>query len=70
MVDKKSNAVVAAAVTGPPRTVQFTRMSGEEMGENLRIAGMNMAIQILVENLRMKSLGFWQHTVNESFAPQ
>lgn len=70
LVDKKSNSVVAAAATGPPRTVQFNRMSGEEMGENIRIAGMTKAIEILVENLRMKSVGIWQHSVNEKYAPQ
>lgn len=60
LVDKESRKVVAAAVVGPPRTVAFDR-SGDEMGRNIHKAGVGMAIEVLVENLRMRSLGTWQH---------
>ena len=58
--DKESQKVVSAAIVGPPRTVAFDR-SYSEMGVNLRKAGMTLAIDILSENRRIKSLGAWQH---------
>jgi GNAT superfamily N-acetyltransferase len=58
LVDNTSHRVVAAAVTGPPRTVAFSK-SFEEMGINIRRAGMEMGQEILCNNLRMKSLGQW-----------
>jgi len=62
LVDKQSNKVVAATVVGPPRTIPFDR-SADEMGRNLRkpVGGMEFAIDVLANNLRMKSLGIWQH---------
>ena len=50
--------VVAAAVTCPPRTVAFSK-SYEEMGINIRRAGMQMGQEILCTNLRQKSLSTW-----------
>ena len=52
--------MVSAAIVGPPRTAAFDR-SYSEMGVNLRKAGMTLAIEILSENRRIKSLGAWQH---------
>lgn len=69
LVDPDSGHVVAAAATGPPRTVSFCRMSGEEMGINIRRAGMSLAPEILCHNLRMKSLGMWQYNSQEKFCP-
>ena len=62
LVDKDSSKVVAATVVGPPRTIPFDR-SADEMGRNLRKppGGMDFAIDVLANNLRMKSLGTWQH---------
>lgn len=60
LVNKESERVVSAAIVGPPRTVAFDR-SYSEMGVNLRKAGMTLAIEILSENRRIKSLGAWQH---------
>jgi len=58
--------VKAAAVTGPPGTVEFGRMSTGEMEQNLRRAGMNLAIEILVKNQRNKALGMWQSAAQNS----
>jgi len=58
--------VVAATVTQPPGTVEFARMSSGEMEQNLRKAGMAMAIEILVHNQRNKALGMWQSAAQES----
>eukprot|EP00662_Eupelagonemidae_sp_cell21_P013608 gene13608-25481_t len=55
-----------AAVTGPPGTVEFGRMSSGEMEQNLRRAGMEMAIEILVQNPRQKALGAWQAAAQKS----
>ena len=60
LLQKESRKVVSAAIVGPPRTVPFDR-SLDEMGVNLRKAGMELAIEILTNNRRMKSLGVWQH---------
>ena len=60
LVKKESQKVVSAAIVGPPRTAAFDR-SYSEMGVNLRKAGMTLAIEILSENRRIKSLGAWQH---------
>jgi GNAT superfamily N-acetyltransferase len=49
--------VVAAAYTGPPRTVPFSK-SFEEMGINIRKAGMAYGPTVLL-NPRMKTLGIW-----------
>merc|ERR1712167_425350 len=57
---------MAAAVTGPPGTVEFGRMSTAEMEQNLRRAGMNLAIEILVQNQRNKALGIWQDAAQKS----
>ena len=66
LVDQASGAVVAATVTQPPGTVEFARMSTGEMEQNLRKAGMNMAIEVLVHNQRNKALGAWQGAAQES----
>jgi GNAT superfamily N-acetyltransferase len=58
IVDKKTGKLCAAAICCPPRCIGFNR-SGDEMGMNLREAGMAMGPTILVENFRMKSLGVW-----------
>ena len=60
LLQKETRKVVSAAIVGPPRTVPFDR-SLDEMGVNLRKAGMELAIEILTNNRRMKSLGVWQH---------
>lgn len=57
MIDKSSGKVVAAAYTGPPRTVPFSK-SFEEMGINIRKAGMQYGPTVLL-NPRMKTLGIW-----------
>jgi hypothetical protein len=57
LVDKSSGKVVAAAYTGPPRTVPFSK-SFEEMGINIRKAGMEYGPTVLL-NPRMKTLGIW-----------
>lgn len=66
LVDQASRQVVAATVVGPPGTVEFGRMSTGEMEQNLRKAGMNMAIEFLVHNQRNKALGMWQAAAQES----
>jgi len=66
LVDQASRQVKAAAVTGPPGTVEFGRMSTGEMEQNLRRAGMNLAIEILVKNQRNKALGMWQSAAQNS----
>jgi GNAT superfamily N-acetyltransferase len=66
LVDPKTGRVLAAAATGPPKTVSFGRMSGGEMGDWIRIAGMTIGIDILANNLRMRALGAWQNGVQES----
>jgi GNAT superfamily N-acetyltransferase len=38
-------------------------MSGGEMGDNIREAGMQIGQDILANNLRMRALGTWQHGV-------
>ena len=66
LVDQNTGRVVAGAVTGPPKTVSFGRMSGGEMGDNIREAGMSIGQDILANNMRMRALGAWQHGVQES----
>jgi len=51
--------VVAAAYCCPPRTTPYDK-SYDEMGINLRKAGMGLAQDILANNRRMRSLGAWQ----------
>ena len=41
-----SNKVLAAAVTGPPGTIPYGRMSGGEMGDWCHRAGMEFAIEV------------------------
>merc|ERR1711959_34657 len=65
LVDKPSGDVVSAAVTGPPGTVEFARMSTAEMEINLRKAGMEMAIEVLAHNRRNRVLGEWQDAVQQ-----
>ena len=52
--------VLAAAVTGPPGTIPYGRMSGGEMGDWCQKAGMEMAIEVLANNMRNRVLGTWQ----------
>ena len=52
--------VLAAAVTGPPGSIPYGRMSGGEMGDWCQKAGMAMAIEVLANNLRNRVLGTWQ----------
>lgn len=52
--------VMAAAVTGPPSTIPYGRMSGGEMGDWCQKAGMEMAIEVLANNMRNRVLGTWQ----------
>ena len=52
--------VLAAAVTGPPGTIPYGRMSGGEMGDWCQQAGMEMAIEVLAHNMRNRVLGTWQ----------
>lgn len=52
--------VLAAAVTGPPGTIPYGRMSGGEMGDWCHKAGMEMAIEVLANNKRNSVLGAWQ----------
>lgn len=52
--------VMAAAVTGPPGTIPYGRMSGGEMGDWCQKAGMEMAIEVLANNMRNRVLGTWQ----------
>ena len=66
LVDPSTGRVVAAAATGPPKCVSFGRMSGGEMGDNIRDAGMSIGQDILANNMRMRALGAWQHGVQES----
>jgi len=66
LVDQASRKVVAATVTGPPNTIEFGRMSTGEMEQNLRKAGMEMAIEVLAHNQRNKALGMWQQQAQES----
>ena len=69
LVDPRTGKVLAAAVTGPPKTVSFGRMSGGEMGDNIRTAGMQIGQDVLATGagcLRMRALGTWQHGVQES----
>ena len=68
LVHTASNQVVAATVTGPPGTVEFGRMSTGEMEQNLRRAGMELAIEVLVQNQRNKALGMWQEAAQKSCA--
>jgi len=51
--------VIAAAVTGPPGAIPFGRMSGGEMGDWCQKAGMEMAIEVLANNMRNRVLGTW-----------
>lgn len=61
LIAKDSGRVVAAAICGPPYSSAFDR-SYDEMGRNLRKAGtMELAQEILAGNIRMNSLGAWQH---------
>lgn len=66
LVDPDTQRVVAGAVTGPPKTVSFGRMSGGEMGDNIRSAGMSIGQEILANNMRMRALGSWQHGIQEA----
>jgi GNAT superfamily N-acetyltransferase len=69
LVDPRTGKVLAAAATGPPKTVSFGRMSGGEMGDNIRTAGMQIGQDVLATGagcLRMRALGTWQHGVQES----
>eukprot|EP00462_Mataza_sp_D1_P000702 CAMPEP_0175093876 /NCGR_PEP_ID=MMETSP0086_2-20121207/3266_1 /TAXON_ID=136419 /ORGANISM="Unknown Unknown, Strain D1" /LENGTH=274 /DNA_ID=CAMNT_0016366907 /DNA_START=75 /DNA_END=899 /DNA_ORIENTATION=+ len=66
LVDPSTGKVMAAAVTGPPKTISFGRMSGGEMGDNVRAAGMSIGQDILANNLRMRVLGGCQHSLQES----
>ena len=55
--------VLAAAVTGPPGTIPYGRMSGGEMGDWCQKAGMEMAIEVLANGppaMRNRTLGTWQ----------
>jgi len=55
--------VLAAAVTGPPGTIPYGRMSGGEMGDWCQKAGMEMAIEVLATGapaMRNRTLGTWQ----------
>ena len=55
--------VLAAAVTGPPGTIPYGKMSGGEMGDWCQKAGMAMAIEVLANGekaLRNRVLGTWQ----------
>ena len=67
LVNPGTGKVLAGAVTGPPRTISFGRMSGGEMGDNIREAGMAIGIDILANNMRMRALGAWQHGIQESY---
>jgi len=60
------NKIVSAAATGPPKTVSFGRMSGGEMGDNIREAGMIIGQDILANNMRMRALGAWQDGIQAS----
>lgn len=66
LVDPETDKVVAGAVTGPPNATSFGRMSGGEMGDNIREAGMSIGQDILANNMRMRALGAWQHAIQES----
>ena len=58
LVDKDSS-LVAATVRPQEQSVD---RSADEMGRNLENhGGMDFAIDVLANNLRMKSLGTWQH---------
>jgi GNAT superfamily N-acetyltransferase len=61
LVDVSSpGRILAAAVTGPPGTIPYGRMSGGEMGDWCQKAGMEMAIEVLANNMRNRVLGTWQ----------
>jgi GNAT superfamily N-acetyltransferase len=64
LVDSASpGRVLAAAVTGPPGTIPYGRMSGGEMGDWCQKAGMEMAIAVLANGppaMRNRTLGTWQ----------
>ena len=52
LVDERSRQVVGATITCPPGAIDFGRMSTGEMEQNLRKAGMEMAIEVLAHNRR------------------
>ena len=68
LVDIASNRAVSAAVTCPPRTVSFSK-SYEEMGINIRRAGMQMGQEILCNNLRQKTLSQWMAEAEQQCHP-
>ena len=57
--------VLAASITGPPAAIPYGSMSGGEMGDNCRQAGMEMAIEVLAHNMRNRVLGTWQEQAQQ-----
>lgn len=66
LVDPCSGRVVAAAATGPPKCVSFESISSGEMFDNIWTAGMTIGQAIVYNNMRIRALTTWQHSVQAS----